>query len=240
MPLLYTLQPSYDTLILPLKVIPEYYKSMYNRKPDELLRDGIIELGFTPSKEQINSFMIYLSELKKWNKAYNLTGLQKDEDIIIKHFLDSLLYMKAIPDGEIRIADVGSGAGFPGVPIKILRPEIEMSLIEPSRKKSAFLNHIIRQLKLKKIEVIEKRIEETKVSKEISSFVDIGMTRALFSIKDFLKKASHIVKKGGVLILNKGPKIKEETKMLEIIEYEILTLQLPFSDIQRYLVVLKA
>ena len=112
---------------------------MHDKKPDELLRDGIIELGFTPSKEQINAFMIYLSELKKWNKAYNLTGLEKDEDIIIKHFLDSLLYLKAIPNGEIRIADIGSGAGFPGIPIKILRPEIEMFLIEPSRKKSAFL-----------------------------------------------------------------------------------------------------
>jgi 16S rRNA G527 N7-methylase RsmG len=65
------------------------------------------------------------------------------------------------------------------------------------------------------------------------------MTRALFSIKDFLKKASHIVKKGGVLILNKGPKIKEETKMLEIIEYKILTLQLPLSDIQRNIIVVK-
>jgi 16S rRNA (guanine527-N7)-methyltransferase len=212
---------------------------MHDKKPDELLKDGIIELGFTPSKEQINAFIIYLSELKRWNKAYNLTGLKKDEDIIIKHFLDSLLYLKAIPNGKIKIADIGSGAGFPGIPIKIIRPEIEMFLIEPSRKKSAFLNHIIRQLKLEKIEVIEKRIEETKVSKEISSFVDIGMTRALFSIKDFLKKASHIVKKGGVLILNKGPKIKEETKMLGIIEYKILTHQLPLSDIQRNIIVVK-
>ena len=212
---------------------------MHDKKPDELLEKGINQLGITPSKQQINAFMVYLSELKKWNKAYNLTGLEKDKDIIIKHFLDSLLYLKAMPDGKIRVADIGSGAGFPGIAIKIIRPEIEMFLIEPSRKKSAFLNHIIRQLRLEKIEVIEKRIEETKVSKEISSFVDIGMTRALFSIKDFLKKASHIVKKGGVLILNKGPKIKEETKMLGIIEYKILTHQLPLSDIQRNIIVVK-
>ena len=212
---------------------------MHDKKPDELLEKGINQLGITPSKQQINAFMVYLSELKKWNKAYNLTGLEKDKDIIIKHFLDSLLYLKAMPDGKIRVADIGSGAGFPGIAIKIIRPEIEMFLIEPSRKKSAFLRHITRQLRLEKIEVIEKRIEETKVSKEISSFVDIGMTRALFSIKDFLKKASHIVKKGGVLILNKGPKIKEETKMLEIIEYKILTLQLPLSDIQRNIIVVK-
>ena len=213
---------------------------MHDKKPDELLRDGIIELGFTPSKEQIDAFITYLSELKKWNKAYNLTGLKKDEDIIIKHLLDSLLYMKAIPEGKIRIADIGSGAGFPGIPIKILRPEIEMFLIEPSRKKSAFLNHIIRQLKLKRIEVIEKRIEEIKVGRELPFSVDAAVTRALFTIRDFIKKAKSIVREGGILILNKGPKVREETKIIREPDYEILIFQLPFSDIQRYLVVLKA
>jgi 16S rRNA (guanine527-N7)-methyltransferase len=210
---------------------------MHDKKPDELLKHGIIELGFTPSKEQINAFIIYLSELKRWNKAYNLTGLKKDEDIIIKHFLDSLLYLKAIPDGEIRIADIGSGAGFPGVPIKILRPEIEMFLIEPSRKKSAFLNHIIRQLRLKRIEVIEKRIEEIKVGRELPFSVDAAVTRALFSIGDFIKEAKSIVREGGVLILNKGPKVQEEIKVLKDIKYEILTLRLPMSDIKRHIVI---
>src|SRR4030043_1741134 len=210
---------------------------MNNKKPDELLKHGIIELGFTPSKEQINAFIIYLSELKRWNKAYNLTGLKKDEDIIIKHFLDSLLYLKAIPNGEIRIADIGSGAGFPGVPIKILRPEIEMFLIEPSRKKSAFLNHIIRQLKLKRTNVIEKRIEEIKVGRELPFSVDAAVTRALSSIKDFIKKAKSIVREGGILILNKGPKVQEEIKVLKDIKYEILTLRLPMSDIKRHIVI---
>jgi 16S rRNA (guanine527-N7)-methyltransferase len=209
---------------------------MNDTKPAEVLKKGIIELGLTPSKEQINAFITYLSELKRWNKAYNLTGLKKDEDIIIKHFLDSLLYLKAIPNGEIRIADIGSGAGFPGVPIKILRPEIEMFLIEPSRKKSAFLNHIIRQLKLKRTNVIEKRIEEIKVNRELPFLVDVAATRALFSIKDFIKKAKPIVKEGGILILNKGPKVQEELKVLKDMKYEILTLRLPMSDINRHIV----
>ena len=222
---------------LALESTRDYYKSMNDTKPAEVLKKGIIELGFTASKEQINAFIIYLSELKRWNKAYNLTGLKKDEDIIIKHFLDSLLYLKAIPNGEIRIADIGSGAGFPGVPVKILRPEIEMFLIEPSRKKSAFLNHIIRQLKLEKIEVIEKRIEETKVNHELSFPVDIAVTRALFSIKDFLKKASHIVRQDGILILNKGPKVNEELKLLKNRKYEVITIKLPLSDIKRHIVI---
>jgi 16S rRNA (guanine527-N7)-methyltransferase len=210
---------------------------MYNKKPDELLKTGILELGFTISKEQLNAFITYLSELKRWNKAYNLTGLKKDEDIIIKHFLDSLLYLKAIPDGKIKIADVGSGAGFPGIPIKIIRPEIEMFLIEPSRKKSAFLRHIIRQLGLENISVIEKSIEEIKLNHELSFQVDIALTRALFSIRDFIKKATPIVKESGKLILNKGPKVQEELKLLKNIKYEIVTLELPMSDIKRHIVI---
>lgn len=210
---------------------------MNDRTPDELLKDGIIELGFTASKEQINAFMIYLSELKRWNKAYNLTSLKEDEDIVIKHFLDSLLYLKVMPKGEITVVDVGSGAGFPGIPIKIIRPEIEIFLIEPSRKKSAFLRHVTRKLALKSIGVVEKRIEEIKVDQELPQPVDAAVTRALFSIKDFLKKASRIVKQGGILILNKGPKVKGEVNLLKGINYEILTLSLPLSDIKRNIVV---
>jgi 16S rRNA (guanine527-N7)-methyltransferase len=210
---------------------------MRDRKPDELIKDGLIELGLTPSTEQINAFITYLFELKKWNKAYNLTSLEKDEDIVVKHFLDSLLYLKAMPEGEIKVADIGSGAGFPGIPIKIIRPETEMYLIEPSRKKFAFLRHIIKELQLKKIEVIEKRIEQIKGILESPLSVDVAVTRALFGIKEFIKRTSHIVKQGGILILNKGPKVNEEIKALKGIRYEILILNLPLSDIKRNIVI---
>ena len=207
-----------------------------NKNPNKLVKDGLMRLGFTPSEEQINAFMNYLSELKKWNEVYNLTGLKEDKDIIIKHFFDSLLFLKVMPDGGIRVADIGSGAGFPGIPVKIIRPEIDMYLVEPSRKKSAFLRHITRRLRLKGIDVIEKRIEEIKTNKELPYLVDAAVTRALFSIKDFIKKASPVVKKGGTLILNKGPKVDEEIHKLVDIKYEILTLALPFSNIKRHIV----
>ena len=210
---------------------------MHNKNPDELIKDGLIELGLIPSMNRINAFTTYLYELKKWNKAYNLTGLKKDEDIIIKHFIDSLLYLKVMPEGKIKVADIGSGAGFPGIPIKIIRPDTEMYLIEPSAKKSAFLGHMIRQLQLKEIKVIEKSVEEIRVNQELSVSVNVAVTRALFSIKDFIKKASHIVKQDGILILNKGPKAREEIKMLKDIIYQILTLGLPLSGIKRYIVV---
>lgn len=206
---------------------------------DELLKDGLMELGLRPSEDQVNSFMTYLSDLKKWNKAYNLTGLKKDEDIIIKHFFDSLLYLKVLPDYQIKIIDVGTGAGFPGIPLKIIRPEIDMYLVESSRKKSAFLRHITKQLGLKRVEVMEKRIEEIKIKKELPYPVDAAVTRALFSIQDFIKKTSHLVNKCGILILNKGPKVDDEIHKLVDIKYEILTLALPFSDIKRRIVTLK-
>ncbi len=208
-------------------------------EPAKILRKGLIELGFKISEEQVRIFLLYLSELRKWNKAYNLTGLKKDEDIIIKHFLDSLLYLKVMPEGEIRVADIGSGAGFPGIPIKIIRPEIEMYLVEPTGKKCMFLTNIIRLFDLSNIEVLGKRVEELKISRDLKSSVDVAVTRALFNINEFIKKASHIVKREGILILNKGPKVKEEIKRSKDVIYDILEVNLPFSNASRYIVRIK-
>ena len=118
-----------------------------------------------------------------------------------------------------------------------MRPEIEMYLIEPSGKKAAFLRHIIGILRLEKIEVMEKRIEDLGKGQESFLSVDIAVTRALFSIKDFVKKSSHIVRQGGILLISKGPKVKEELRKLKDIKYEILTLTLPLADIKRNIVI---
>jgi 16S rRNA (guanine527-N7)-methyltransferase len=205
----------------------------------ELLKEGLCEIGITFSEEQIHAFMVFLAELNKWNRAYNLTGIKEDKGIVEKHFLDSLLYLKAMPEGAIKVADIGSGAGFPGIPIKIIRPEMKMYLIEPSGKKTAFLRHIIKKIGLDGIEVIEKRVEEVQSGRELPFPVDIAVTRALFSIKGFIEKSSHIVKKGGILILSKGPKVTEEVKELRDVQYEILTLGLPLSDMKRHIVIVK-
>ncbi len=177
--------------------------------------------------------MTYLSELKKWNRAYNLTSLKTDGDIIVKHFLDSLLYLKAIPRGKLAVMDVGSGAGFPGIPMKIMRPDIAMYLVEPSRKKAGFLRHIISALGLQGIDVLEKRIEEIK-----SLTVDAAVTRALFDIRDFCRKTMPLLGKGGRLVVSKGPKVKEEIAAIEGLQYELLALPLPCSTIKRSMVVI--
>lgn len=209
--------------------------SIGEKKIVELLRKGLEELSLSPFEEYLISFKTYLLELQKWNRVHNLTGIKKDADIITKHFLDSLLYMKGMPQGALKVADVGSGAGFPGLPIKIIRPEIEMFLIESSVKKTLFLRHIINLLKIENIKVIEERVENI----EKSFLVDIAMTRALFTIDDFIKKASHFVKDGGVLIHSKGPKVREELKKLKNTNYEIIPCNLPLTQIKRYIVVVR-
>lgn len=209
--------------------------SKRDKKLDKLLYEGLEELYIPPLKEYVTSFKTYLFELNRWNRVHNLTGHKKDEDIIIKNFLDSLLYMKVIPAEALKVADIGSGAGFPGIPIKIVHPEIQMYLIESSVKKSLFLRHITNLLHLQKVVVIEERVEDIKGL----SPVDICVTRALFTIEDFIRRASHIVKEGGILIHSKGPKVKEELHKLKDIKYKIIPCTLPLTQIKRYIVAVK-
>jgi len=199
---------------------------------ESLLKKGLNELFLEHTATQVSSFMTYLAELKKWNKAYNLTSLKTDEDIVVKHFLDSLLYLKAMPEGEISVMDVGSGAGFPGIPIKIMRPDVKMYLLEPSRKKVGFLRHIIGVLGLDGIEVVERRVEDAG-----SLTVDVAVTRALFNIREFVKKVYSHVRNGGRLILSKGPRVTEELKLIKDIRYDLLALFLPTMNIKRFLVI---
>lgn len=200
---------------------------------EKTLLEGLEALGISPAREQVDSFMTYLHELKRWNRAYSLTGLKTDEEIIVKHFLDSCLYLNALESGVSRLADVGSGAGFPGIPVKILRPEMEVYLIEPSRKKAAFLRHMIRTLSLRGITPLEKPLEGVR---DIE--VDAALTRALFSVEDFVRKASHIVRKHGLFVLSKGPRVRKELER-STLGYELRVLPLPLSDIKRYFVIIR-
>lgn len=199
---------------------------------NKFLQEGLIQLKIEPSADIIEKFSIYLQELKKWNRAYNLTSLKKDEDIIVRHFFDSLLYLEAVPEGRYSICDIGSGAGFPGVPIAIVRPEFEICLIEPSRKKTAFLRHIKRTLKLQNVEILEGRAEDIR-----DRMFDIGVTRALFSIGELIQKARHILKKNGFFVMNKGPKFEEEIKEIpQEINIEVVSIVLPKTAIKRNII----
>lgn len=196
-----------------------------------LLSNGLSQLGIETDESVIKGFEIYLRELQKWNKAYNLTALTSDEDIIVKHFLDSLLYLKAFPENACTVCDAGSGAGFPGLPIALVRPDISMTLVEPSRKKCAFLRHMKRLLNLDNVTVAESRIEDLRDER-----FDIVLTRALFDAADFIKSARHLLKDNGFLLLSKGPKCAEEVQALpNTTTYEIITVPLPTTSTNRNL-----
>jgi 16S rRNA (guanine527-N7)-methyltransferase len=207
--------------------------------PEELLKNGLKKLNIPCSNGQIDSFMTFLFELKKWNRAYSLSGLRYDRDIIIKHFLDSLLYIKAIPEGELKLADAGSGAGFPGIPIKIVRPELDVTLVESSRKKAAFLRHIIRLIELTHITVLEQRLES--LGEEHKGKYDVIVSRATFKIKEFLSVACPYVKKNGRAVLSKGQGFGKELKDLEDRNAvkKILKFNLPFTTARRNIIILE-
>jgi 16S rRNA (guanine527-N7)-methyltransferase len=203
-------------------------------EPGALIKKGIAKLGIPYTEKQIHSFITYLDELKKWNKAQNLTGLKTDSDIIIKHFLDSLLFFKVLPENVKTVADIGSGAGFPGIPLKIINPDLEVFLIEPTKKKVIFLRHISHKLGLQGIEVIDNRLEDIEGLR-----VDVAVTRALFSIREFYEKAERIINDKGFLLLNKGPKFEDELKGVEIKNISVKEFKLPFLNIMRYMIVVK-
>jgi 16S rRNA (guanine527-N7)-methyltransferase len=209
----------------------------------ELLKKGLNDLTVNYSENQINAFITYLTDLKKWNKTYNLTALKTDKDIVIKHFIDSLLYLNAIPEGRVIVADIGSGAGPPGLPLKIIRPDLEMTLIEPSRKKASFLRHMVRTLNLSSIVVLEERVEH--IGNDYIEAFDVTVSRATFSVSGSLNAAYPYIKKGGLLVMSKGPKLTDELKELETSPYAEKVIQtlhkikLPLSEIQRNILVLK-
>lgn len=175
--------------------------------PRELLITGAKELGIDLSVEQVNSLFIYLTELKKWNRKINLTAITDERDMIIKHMLDSLSYIKGFdPPARPRLLDMGSGAGFPAIPIKVLKPDISVTLVESVKKKAAFLRHIIRTLEIAGAEVIDKRIEEIETSSRSS--YDVVTARAFASMDAALAAGAPFLRAGGLMVLSRGP---EET-----------------------------
>lgn len=198
----------------------------------ELIKKGLVELSIEPKSELIDKFIIFLSELKKWNRVYNLTTITKNEDIIIKHFFDSLLYLRFIPEGMWEICDIGSGGGFPGIPVAFIRFESQITLIESSKKKSSFLNHIRRLLSLSNVKILNQRVEDIK-----DLFFDIAMVRALYKIYELVQKTGHILKPSGFYIISKGPAFEEELeKIPSDLRYEVFQIKIPLTNITRNLI----
>jgi len=209
--------------------------------PRELLHTGAKELGISLTIEQVNSVFIFLTELKKWNQKINLTAIRDEQDIIIKHVLDSLSYINGFtPAPGLRLLDMGSGAGFPALPIKIAHPELSITMVESTKKKASFLRHVIRTLKLTEIEVLDTRTEELPGS--LLSAFDIVTARAFADMKSAITAGTPFLKSSGHMVLSKGPEetINEKELVRAGVSLESRTnLTLPYSDYKRTIWVFK-
>jgi 16S rRNA (guanine527-N7)-methyltransferase len=198
----------------------------------DLLGRGLAALALPCDAATLDLFMLYLAELSKWNGTHNLTAIRDDLEVVTKHFLDSALYLAAIPDDISEVADVGTGAGFPGIPVALLRPTLAVRLIEPSGKKAAFLRHAVRRLGLEGVAVHETRVETIR-----GLSVPLAMTRALFSAAGFVRATAGILAPGGVLVMSKGPRGEAELADLSC-GHETRSLGIPGTGIVRTLVVI--
>ena len=167
-------------------------------------------LGIELNEQQLAQFDIYKNELLQWNAKTNLISEYSSQEIITRHFLDSLTAMQFIQKPNARIIDVGSGAGFPGLPLKIALPSLELYLLETNRKKVSFLKHIIRLLNLSDAVVLHDRVENIIKTDSWKEKFDILISRAAFKLSELLPQGEYFLAPGGALIALKGPKVDED------------------------------
>jgi len=205
------------------------------------------ELGLTLSKEQIDQFLKYYELLIEWNEKINLTAITAYEDVLKKHFIDSLSLCKAMDvQKELTVIDVGTGAGFPGLALKIAFPNLRMTLLDSLNKRIVFLNQVIEELKLTKIETIHGRAEDFAGKAEYREGFDLCVSRAVANLSTLSEYCLPFVKIGGQFISYKSEKIEEEMKQaknaISILGGEVkrqVEFTLPSSDIYRNLVVIE-
>jgi len=172
------------------------------RELEAIIKRGAAEVDVHLNQQMIKMLLIYFNELKGWNQKLNLTSLQDDRAIIIDHFIDSLSVIPHLPPTG-NLLDIGSGGGFPGLPIKIAKPELTVTLLEAKRKKINFLKQVILLLNLSHITILHGRIEKV-VSENQCGCFDMVIARAFAKLEILLKLAHPLLTKGGHLITMKG------------------------------------
>lgn len=178
---------------------------------EEILINGCKLYNIDISQEQINMLLKYMDMLKKWNKNVNLTSIVDDEGIIKKHFLDSIsIFNTGLIKDSVSLVDVGTGAGFPGIPIKIINPTVKVTLIDSLKKRVNFLDEVIGELKLKDINAVHGRCEDFANQKDYREQYDIATARAVASFPVLCEYCLPYVKIGGSFIAMKGPSVIEE------------------------------
>ena len=175
----------------------------------EFTISSIKELGLTIGENQVEQFMCYLAHLIEWNKAINLTAIIDPKEIIIKHFVDSLVALVAtsFPQNGV-VLDVGSGGGFPGIPLKIVRSDMRLVLVEPIRKKCSFLNSVIGLLKLLDVSTFDGTIEQY-TKRQLRPFIDTVVVRAL-KYEEIRKHIPALLTSKGKVVLYRTEAMKKQ------------------------------
>jgi len=201
----------------------------------ELLRDGARAFGLCLTAEHVQAFQTYYRELGTWNHKFNLTAVTRYEDVQIRHFLDSLTCLLALPvpgaesrqplpdtvplssrEAPMLCIDVGTGAGFPGLPVKILRPAMQLTLLDSSRKKVAFLEHVISMLGLAGVSLLCARAEEAGQHVQHRERYDVVLSRAVAELTELVEYCLPLCRKGGRLIVQKGRDIEGELRAAHV------------------------
>ncbi len=182
-----------------------------NKEDHRLLREGAREFGVTLSEKQVHLFALFLEGLWSWNRRINITGISEKREMIIKLLLDSLVAVPHLSSGGT-VLDIGSGAGIPGLPIKIARPEFEVHLIESKAKKVSFLRDMIRKLGLKGIKAYWGRAGQRTDLPTLFPFYDIVTVRALAPLEKTCSICSLYLEPRGLLVTFKGSRIDQEIK----------------------------
>lgn len=177
----------------------------------EFLPALVLELGLSLTTQQTTQFAIFKEELLTWNKKFNLTGLTEEKEIVIKHFYDSLLGLKAYEwSGQEKVLDLGTGAGFPGLPLKIIYPSLTMVLVDSLQKRVRFLDHLLKTLCLADVQAVHGRAEELGQEKLYREKFDLVVSRAVARLPVLVEYCLPFVQVGGVFLAYKGAEGQQE------------------------------
>jgi len=209
----------------------------------ELLFEAARQVGVTLTDIQLAQFGTYMEMLLEWNEKFNLTAITDPHEITLKHFADCLSLVPHIGNEE-SVIDIGAGAGFPGIPLKIAMPNVRVTLLDALNKRVGFLNAVIEALNLEDIYAVHMRAEDAARKEEYRESYDVALARAVASLPTLAEYALPFVRVGGRFIAMKGPSAKEE---LVASSQAIITLggqysstisvEIPFEDITHSLVI---
>ena len=182
----------------------------------ETIRNGFQNIGINLTKEQIQAYQMFYELLIEWNQKMNLTAITEFEDVLLKHFIDSVALSRTVELKKISsVIDVGTGAGFPGIPLKILYPHLQITLLDSLNKRIQFLNTVIEKLKLSNIETIHGRAEDWGHEIKYREQYDLCVSRAVANLATLSEYCVPFVKAGGLFIAYKAGNVEEEVKEAE-------------------------